>query len=71
VLSILIWWAIPVAAVLLAMVVVLVSRQVRSRRADTSSLDRYQRARRVLAQTQMPAQPPSQVRIQQPSGRPD
>ena len=35
-LSSLIWWAIPAVAVLLAGLVLVVSRQVRARRADTS-----------------------------------
>jgi cytochrome c-type biogenesis protein CcmH/NrfF len=71
VLSILIWWAIPAAAVLLAAMVLVVSRQVRLRRADMSTLHRYQRARQVLAQSQMPSHPQSQVRLREPSGRPE
>jgi hypothetical protein len=71
VLSILIWWAIPAAAVLLAAMVLVVSRQVRLRRADMSTLNRYQRARQVLAQSQMPSRPQSQVRVREPSGRSD
>jgi hypothetical protein len=67
VLSILIWWAIPAAAVLLAGLVLVVSRQVRARRADTSTLVRYQRARRVLAQSQLPCLPQVQVRLQPPA----
>ena len=63
-LSILIWWAIPAAAVLLAAMVLLVSRQFRARRADMSTFHRYQRARLVLAKSQMPAEPQTQVRIQ-------
>ena len=69
-LSILIWWTIPAVAVLLATMVLLVSRQVRTRRADSSALVRYQRARRVLAQSQLPTRPQTQVRVQ-PGGRPD
>lgn len=74
-LAILIWWAIPAAAVLLAALVIVASRQIRSRRADMSTFDRYQRARRVLAQSQSPARPQSQVRVQVqvqvPTGQPD
>ncbi|HEV2640492.1 MAG TPA: hypothetical protein VGX23_35500 [Actinocrinis sp.] len=60
-LSILVWWAIPVAAVLLAGLVLLISRRIRARRADMSTLARYQRARRTLAKTQLPARPQTQV----------
>ncbi len=70
-LSILIWWAIPAAAVLLAAMVLLVSRQVRERRADMSTLNRYQKARRVLAQSQLPSRPQSQVRLRESGGRAD
>jgi cytochrome c-type biogenesis protein CcmH/NrfF len=52
VLSILIWWAIPAVAVVLAILTVAVARRVRGRRADVETLERYQRARRVLEQTQ-------------------
>ena len=69
-LSILIWWAIPAVAVLLAGLVLVVSRQVRARRADLSTLARYQRARRVLAQTQLPSRPQSQVRVR-PADQPE
>lgn len=69
-LSILIWWAIPVVAVLLAGLVLVVSRQVRARRADTSTLASYQRARRVLAQSQLPSRPQVLVRLQ-PAARPE
>ena len=68
-LSILVWWAIPVVAVLLAGLVLMVSRRIRARRADTSTLARYQRARRVLAQSQQPSRPQTQVRIH--PGQPD
>jgi cytochrome c-type biogenesis protein CcmH/NrfF len=54
VLSILIWWAIPAVAVVLAALVVAVARRVRRRRDDVETLDRYQRARQVLARTQRP-----------------
>lgn len=63
-LSILVWWAIPVVAVLLAGLVLMVSRRIHARRADTSSLAHYQRARKVLAKSQQPSRPQSQVRIQ-------
>lgn len=48
-LSILIWWAAPVAAGVLASVVIAITRRVRAARADVETLDRYQRARRALA----------------------
>lgn len=69
-LSILVWWAIPVVAVLVAGLVLLVSRRIRARRADMNTLARYQRARRVLAETQLPSRPQTQVRVH-PGGRPD
>jgi hypothetical protein len=49
VLSILIWWAVPAAAGVLAAVVIAITRRVRASRADLETLDRYQRARRALA----------------------
>jgi hypothetical protein len=49
VLSILIWWAVPVAAGVLAAIVLGVSRRLRAARGDVETLDRYQRAREVLA----------------------
>lgn len=69
-LSILVWWAIPVVAVLIAGLVLVVSRRIRARRADMSTLARYQRARRVLAQSQQPSRPQTQIRVR-PGGRPD
>ncbi len=51
-LSILVWWAIPAVAVTLAAVVAAVTRRIRHAREDVGTLDRYQRAREVLARTQ-------------------
>ena len=48
-LSILIWWAVPVAAGVLAAIVIAIARRVRTARADVETLHRYQRARRALA----------------------
>lgn len=48
-LSILIWWAVPVAAGVLAAIVLGVARRVRAARGDVETLDRYQRAREALA----------------------
>lgn len=56
-LSILIWWAIPAVAVVLAAVTAAVSRRVRARRARARSLEEYQRARTVLERTQGTAEP--------------
>ncbi len=56
-LSILIWWAIPAVAVVIAAVVAAVARRVRRAREDVGTLHRYQRARQVLARTQRPAPP--------------
>jgi hypothetical protein len=50
VLSILIWWAVPVTAGVLAAVVFGVTRRVRAARGDVETLDRYQRARAALAE---------------------
>jgi cytochrome c-type biogenesis protein CcmH/NrfF len=52
VLSILIWWAIPAVAVVLAALTVSASRRLRARRADADSLEQYQRARKALERTQ-------------------
>jgi hypothetical protein len=49
VLSILIWWAVPVAAALLAAIVIAITRRVRSARGDMETMERYRRAREVLA----------------------
>jgi cytochrome c-type biogenesis protein CcmH/NrfF len=57
VLSILVWWAIPAGAVVLATAVAAVSRRIRRAREDVGSLHRYQRARQVLERTQQPAAP--------------
>lgn len=48
-LSILFWWAAPVAAALVAAVVIAIARRVRAARGDMETTDRYQRAREVLA----------------------
>ena len=48
-LSILLWWAAPLAVAALAAVVIAVARRVRAARADMETLDRYQRARAALA----------------------
>ena len=60
-LSILVWWAIPAVAVVLAVLVAAVARRIRRAREDVGTLHRYQRARQVLARTQNPVhpQPPS------------
>jgi hypothetical protein len=52
VLSILVWWAVPAVAVLLATAVLTASRRIRRTRDDVGSLRRYQHAREVLARTQ-------------------
>lgn len=49
-LSILIWWAVPVTAGVLAALVLGVTRRVRAARGDVETLDRYQRARAALAE---------------------
>jgi len=49
VLSILIWWAVPLAAGVLAAIVLGIARRVRAARGDVETLDRYQRAREALA----------------------
>jgi cytochrome c-type biogenesis protein CcmH/NrfF len=59
VLSILIWWAIPAVAVVVAAIVAATARRVRRAREDVGTLHRYQRARQVLARTQHPAPPQS------------
>lgn len=60
-LSILVWWAIPAVAVLLAAAVLTASRRIRRARDDVGALDRYQRARQVLDRTQQSAGPRSHV----------
>jgi cytochrome c-type biogenesis protein CcmH/NrfF len=57
VLSILIWWAIPAVAVVVAAIVAAAARRIRHAREDVGTLHRYQRARQVLARTQQPAPP--------------
>jgi cytochrome c-type biogenesis protein CcmH/NrfF len=54
VLSILIWWAIPVGAVIIAALVAALARRIRRAREDVGTLRRYQRARQVLERTQRP-----------------
>jgi cytochrome c-type biogenesis protein CcmH/NrfF len=49
VLSILIWWAVPVAAAVLAAIVIAIVRRVRAARGDVETMDHYRRAREVLA----------------------
>lgn len=51
-LSILVWWAVPAGAVLLAAAVLAASRRIRRARDDVGTLRRYQHAREVLARTQ-------------------
>ena len=48
-LSILLWWAAPIAVAMLAAVVISVTRRVRAARSDVETLARYQRARAALA----------------------
>ncbi len=50
-LSILIWWAVPLAVAVLAAMVIAVTRRVRVARGDVETLDRYQRAREALARS--------------------
>ncbi|MBR7834504.1 hypothetical protein KDL01_14610 [Actinospica durhamensis] len=50
-LSILIWWAVPLVIAALAAMVIAVSRRVRAARGDVETLDRYQRAREALARS--------------------
>lgn len=50
-LSILIWWAAPLVAALLAAIVIAITRRVRAARGDMETMDRYRRAREVLART--------------------
>jgi cytochrome c-type biogenesis protein CcmH/NrfF len=52
VLSILVWWAMPAAAVTVATLVAAVARRVRRARADVGTLKKYQRARQALARAQ-------------------
>jgi hypothetical protein len=49
VLSILIWWAVPVAAAMIAAIVIAIVRRVRAARSDVETMDHYRRAREVLA----------------------
>lgn len=56
-LSILVWWAAPAGAVLIAAAVLTVSRRIRRARADVGTLRRYQHAREVLARTQHSTSP--------------
>jgi hypothetical protein len=51
VLSILLWWAAPLAAAVLAAIVIAITRRVRASRGDMETMDRYRRAREVLART--------------------
>ncbi len=48
-LSILIWWSVPAAAAVLAAIVIAIVRRVRAARGDMETMDRYRRAREVLA----------------------
>lgn len=50
-LSILLWWAAPLAAAVLAAIVIAITRRVRASRGDMETMDRYRRAREVLART--------------------
>jgi hypothetical protein len=49
VLSVLIWWAVPLVAAVLAAIVIAIVRRVRAARGDMETMDRYRRAREVLA----------------------
>jgi hypothetical protein len=49
VVAILIWWAVPATAAVLAAVVMAIARRVREARGDVQALHRYQRAREALA----------------------
>jgi hypothetical protein len=49
VLAILIWWAVPLATAVLAAIVIAIVRRVRAARGDMETMDRYRRAREVLA----------------------
>ena len=68
-LSILAWWAIPAIAALLAAVVLAISRRIRRTREEVGTLQRYQRARQVLARTQQPSTAPR--RQPQPQTQPE
>ena len=48
-LSILIWWAVPAVAGVLAAIAIAITRRVRAARSDVQTLDRYERARRALS----------------------
>lgn len=69
-LSILVWWAIPAVAVLLAAAVLTASRRIRRARDDVGALHRYQRARQVLDRTQQSAGPRSHVHAREHQTRP-
>ena len=56
-LSILVWWAIPAVAVLLAAAVLAASRRIRRTREDVGAMHRYQRALQALDRTQQPTGP--------------
>jgi uncharacterized membrane protein len=49
VLTILLWWAAPLAAAVLAAIVIAITRRVRAARGDMETMERYRRAREVLA----------------------
>jgi hypothetical protein len=51
-LNILVWWAIPAAAVTIAALVAAIGRRVRRAREDLGTLKKYQRARQALARAQ-------------------
>ena len=53
-LSILLWWAAPLAAAVLAAIVIAITRRVRAARGDMETMDRYRRAREVLARGSAP-----------------
>ena len=50
-LSILLWWAAPLATAVLAAIVIAITRRVRAARGDMETMDRYRKAREVLART--------------------
>jgi hypothetical protein len=51
-LGILVWWAVPIAAVAIATLVAAIGRRVRRSRADMFTTQRYERALTLLARTQ-------------------
>jgi hypothetical protein len=54
-LGILVWWAVPIAAVAVATLVAAIGRRVRRNRDDMFTTQRYERALTLLAHTQSPS----------------